>query len=147
MNYFGDRSQFSAQKSLGIGALSGTIAGVITCPTDIIRTRILSARPETGQPLVSIRETMRSIYTTEGPRYFFRGVIPRIMLCAPNHGCYMLAFEFLRHKFVMLHARLNDPPDVTIPRPVSVPTRQTTTKIIVETTEPFENALEHLAVE
>jgi solute carrier family 25 S-adenosylmethionine transporter 26 len=96
MNFFGDRAEFSPTKSLTIGALSGAIAGMVTCPADIIRTRILSVKPTPGQPLASISSTIQSIYATEGGRYFFRGVIPRVAYIVPSHGSYMMYLEAIR---------------------------------------------------
>ena len=107
MNAFGDRSQFSAAKSLSIGALSGAIAGTITCPADIIRTRILSAALVPGQPLASISSTIKSIYTTEGLRFFFRGVVPRVAYIVPSHGSYMMFLEAMR-SFLLTRARTFD---------------------------------------
>ena len=109
MDASGDRTTFSAQKSLLLGALAGTIAATATCPCDVIKTRILTAKRDpkcnwnfTPPPkgvdcsIKGVAATYKEILATEGRSAFFRGLVPRILHIVPSHAMYMLLFEGIR---------------------------------------------------
>jgi solute carrier family 25 S-adenosylmethionine transporter 26 len=109
MDAAGDRTTFSATKSLSLGALAGVIAATLTCPADVIKTRILTAKRDpkcswkfTPQPkgidchVKGVLETYKEILATEGRAAFFRGLVPRILHIVPSHAMYMLIFERIR---------------------------------------------------
>ncbi|KDO34300.1 hypothetical protein SPRG_22080 [Saprolegnia parasitica CBS 223.65] len=83
-----------AQTSRGVDVVTAgslAFAGALTTPMDVIRTRLqtqsLSVVPMAQQPFAlqyrGFWDAARQIYKAEGGRAFFRGVLPRVCMCAP----------------------------------------------------------------
>eukprot|EP00850_Spirogloea_muscicola_P018083 SM000162S02361 [mRNA] locus=s162:179804:181597:+ [translate_table: standard] len=67
------------------GGLSGALAGAITTPLDVVKTR-LQCQGVCGASRfrsTSVRQAMRRIVEEEGPRALWRGLRPRVMFHAP----------------------------------------------------------------
>jgi len=78
------------------GTLAGGLAASSTTPFDVIKTR-LQVEARAGQETYSgIFDCARKVYKSEGPKAFFKGVVPRIMRSSPQFGVTLLAYEFLQ---------------------------------------------------
>lgn len=66
------------------GALSGTVATVITLPLDVVRTRLISQDRNRGYK--NSVQGLRMIYTQEGIRGMYRGLSPSVLQIAPLTG-------------------------------------------------------------
>ena len=112
MLYFSMYSQFKHQllhdtssnlafKSFAAGAAAGTIAAALTCPMDVIKTRVhaaaVPARLDWGEFVrreVSMwRQHASGIVRTEGVGALFRGVVPRCVIVSPLFGITMTCYE------------------------------------------------------
>eukprot|EP01135_Chromosphaera_perkinsii_P001149 Nk52_evm6s159 gene=Nk52_evmTU6s159 len=77
--------------------LSGTIAGAIgaacSTPADVVKTR-LQVKPREGEQVYkNVPDTIKKIYTQEGPSAFFKGVVPRMCIVAPLFGIALTVYE------------------------------------------------------
>lgn len=79
------------------GALAGTTASLVTCPLDVIKTRLQSS---TSSNLYRYDTTtfgaFRQLYLKEGVRGFYRGLQPNLIALAPNWGIYFFSYEYLK---------------------------------------------------
>ncbi|KAL1379083.1 hypothetical protein pipiens_015161 [Culex pipiens pipiens] len=66
------------------GALSGTVATVITLPLDVVRTRLISQDRNRGYK--NSVQGLRMIYMQEGIRGMYRGLSPSVLQIAPLTG-------------------------------------------------------------
>lgn len=78
------------------GTLAGGISASSTTPFDVIKTR-LQVEARAGQDTYTgIADCARKVYKAEGPKAFFKGVVPRILRSSPQFGVTLLAYEFLQ---------------------------------------------------
>jgi solute carrier family 25, member 39/40 len=77
----------------GVGA--GGLAGVLTVPADVIKTRQQAAE-RGGMSHSSVAEIARSILRDEGAQGFFRGVGPRVVKVAPACAIMMGSYELFK---------------------------------------------------
>ncbi|KAL4658489.1 solute carrier family 25 member 33 isoform X4 [Arapaima gigas] len=93
------------------GGCSGTVAAIVTCPLEVLKTRLQSSglavrpvvqvqmglhgacviRPAAVTP--SLFQVFRSILKTEGPRSLFRGLGPNLVGVAPSRAIYFAAYS------------------------------------------------------
>ncbi|CAH8452152.1 unnamed protein product [Heterobilharzia americana] len=66
------------------GCGAGSIAAIVTQPLDVLRTRFIAQ----GEPktYASMSHAAVCIITREGPQGFFRGIVPSLLLVAPQTG-------------------------------------------------------------
>ena len=55
----------------------GVLASVGACPLDVAKTRIQGQK--LGEPKLGMVEVFRTIIRNEGPRYLFKGLLPRLI--------------------------------------------------------------------
>ena len=55
----------------------GVLASVGACPLDVAKTRIQGQK--LGEPKLGMAEVFRTIIRDEGPRYLFKGLLPRLI--------------------------------------------------------------------
>lgn len=73
----------------------GVLASVVACPLDVVKTRVQGQKlSEATQGTVSL---LRDIAKKEGPRYLFKGLLPRLV-AVPS----MMSF------FYMLNTKFNE---------------------------------------
>jgi solute carrier family 25, member 39/40 len=77
----------------GIGA--GGLAGVLTVPADVIKTRQQAAE-HGGMARSSVHDIARGILRDEGVQGFFRGVGPRVIKVAPACAIMMGSYELFK---------------------------------------------------
>ena len=76
-------------------ALSGGFSAVLTCPLDVIKTRVQTS----SKSAVGYENTLaavRTILREEGPRTFFQGVKPRALWMASGTAITMVVYEELK---------------------------------------------------
>jgi len=88
------------------GASAGAFAGALTCPVDVVKTRIqvgslvttTSGVAAAAPPLpsLSIAGTVRDLWRTEGCRGFTRGMSARVMWLAPGSAVGITAYEWAK---------------------------------------------------
>lgn len=90
------------------GAIAGTIAALITCPFDVIKThqqiefgeKFLYSTNGNGangrrkKPMSSTHQTIRNILNTSGFRGFYAGLIPRLAKVAPACAIMISTYEY-----------------------------------------------------
>ncbi|KAH9514300.1 hypothetical protein Btru_028657 [Bulinus truncatus] len=90
--------------SFTAGAISGSIAAVVTLPFDVIKTRrqielgeteLLGKRPVTK----STWKMMRSIYSREGFLALYTGLLPRLLKVAPSCAIMISSYESFKYFF------------------------------------------------
>ncbi|XP_018606756.2 solute carrier family 25 member 33-like isoform X2 [Scleropages formosus] len=95
----------------GCGRCSGTVAAIVTCPLEVLKTRLQSSglavrpavqvqmgmhgtcviRPTPVTP--SLFQVFRSILKTEGPGSLFRGLGPNLVGVAPSRAIYFATYS------------------------------------------------------
>jgi hypothetical protein len=81
---------------LGTGAAAGGLAGVLTTPLDVIKTRIQTAATSVPQ---STMQALRSIYANEGVLGMFSGVGPRFIWTGVQSSIMLLLYQVSLRKF------------------------------------------------
>ncbi|XP_076869039.1 mitochondrial glutathione transporter SLC25A40 [Brachyhypopomus gauderio] len=87
------------------GALSGSIAAVVTLPFDVVKTRRqvelgeLQAQNLTAQASSSTYTVMRRIVTENGAKGLFAGFMPRLIKVAPACAIMISTYEFGKAAF------------------------------------------------
>uniref|UniRef100_W5MJ93 Solute carrier family 25 member 33 n=3 Tax=Lepisosteus oculatus TaxID=7918 RepID=W5MJ93_LEPOC len=100
------------------GGCGGTVGAIMTCPLEVIKTRLqssgLSLRPIFQVQLGTLNGTgmirpspvapglfqvLRSILEKEGPRSLFRGLGPNLVGVAPSRAIYFAAYSKSKEKF------------------------------------------------
>ncbi|CAG9801615.1 unnamed protein product [Chironomus riparius] len=87
------------------GALAGTMAAIITCPFDVIKTHqqiefgekfLYTSNGIAGKrnQMSTTKQQIRNIYNTSGFRGFFAGIIPRLAKVAPACAIMISTYEY-----------------------------------------------------
>ncbi|XP_021697637.1 mitochondrial thiamine pyrophosphate carrier [Aedes aegypti] len=79
------------------GALSGTVATVITLPLDVVRTRLISQDPNRGYK--NSMQGLKMIYRHEGIRGMYRGLSPSVLQIAPLTGGQFMFYNIFGSMF------------------------------------------------
>lgn len=80
-------------ETITVGALSGGLTAVLTTPFDVIKTRMMTARP--GRT-VTLTMVAVSILRREGPLGLFKGALPRFFWIAPLGAMNFAGYELAR---------------------------------------------------
>ncbi|KAJ2783767.1 mitochondrial aspartate-glutamate transporter agc1 [Coemansia javaensis] len=86
-----------AAKPSTLSVLAGsTVAGVVAAasvtPADVIKTRLQSSS-QPSPPYRGLRDCAARIMAAEGPRAFFKGVVPRCLTTAPLFGIALMMYD------------------------------------------------------
>ncbi|KAA8491477.1 Solute carrier family 25 member 36-A [Porphyridium purpureum] len=76
--------------SLMAGALGGTVASCVTCPLEVVKTKLQSSGEQ--QHGRSVFTLARQIMLQDGARGFFRGLAPTVIGIIPARGTYFWAY-------------------------------------------------------
>ncbi|KAF2150259.1 mitochondrial carrier [Myriangium duriaei CBS 260.36] len=76
------------------GATAGTLATTLTYPLDLLRTRF--AAQGNDRVYASLAASVRTIYRTEGPKGFFRGLSAGVGQVLPYMGLFFTLYEGLK---------------------------------------------------
>jgi len=81
------------------GSLAGLFAASSTTPADVIKTRLQVEVREGQIAYKGIVDCFVKVLSMEGPRAFFKGVVPRIFRSSPQFGVTLLSYEVLQSFF------------------------------------------------
>lgn len=102
-----NKSSPNFMTSLTSGALAGSIAGVLTLPFDVLKTRsqmnvdrLASGRMEASQIPTSTFGLMSEIIAKEGVRALFQGLLPRVGKVAPACAIMISCYESVKNFFI-----------------------------------------------
>ncbi|KAL8276266.1 hypothetical protein RQP46_011340 [Phenoliferia psychrophenolica] len=86
---------FSGYESMLAGAGSGLVTSVLTCPLDVIKTKLQASGGGLAAPAPSrgIIGTFNSIWATEGFRGLYRGLGPTIFGYLPTWAIYFTVYD------------------------------------------------------
>lgn len=96
------KTDFDANLELLTGAAAGGLAGVITTPLDVLKTRIQTQNPTSGvgtaQLNSSIIQSLRLVFKTEGVLGLFSGVGPRFVWTSIQSSIMLLLYQMALKK-------------------------------------------------
>ncbi|KAK4049333.1 hypothetical protein OIO90_005462 [Microbotryomycetes sp. JL221] len=102
----GSTSWFHGAESMLAGAGAGLVSSVVTCPLDVIKTRLQASGAHSGpQGLV---DTFSSIWRYDGFRGLYRGLGPTIIGYLPTWAIYFTVYDTVKSR--MGSIRGNDDP-------------------------------------
>lgn len=78
--------------------VSGSIAGTVTMPADVIKTRFQLELGETGIRMTS-KQVIEEILSNHGRRGFFMGLVPRLLKVSPACAIMMSSYEICKNYF------------------------------------------------
>ncbi|RZF35596.1 hypothetical protein LSTR_LSTR005124 [Laodelphax striatellus] len=87
-----------------LGFSAGVFGSLANIPFDVVKSRIQGPQPVKGEiKYKSCFQTMHTIYTEEGFRALYKGLVPKVMRLGPGGAilliCYEHVKEFLTEKF------------------------------------------------
>uniref|UniRef100_A0A8C5K6H6 Mitochondrial thiamine pyrophosphate carrier n=1 Tax=Jaculus jaculus TaxID=51337 RepID=A0A8C5K6H6_JACJA len=90
-----DAHEFSAH--FVCGGLSACMATLAVHPVDVLRTRLAAQ----GEPKIykTLREAVMTMYRTEGPLVFYKGLAPTVIAIFPYAGLQFSCYRFLKHAY------------------------------------------------
>ena len=74
------------------------IAAGISCPLDVVKTRVQGAKLGSVEAERSTTYIIKDIVRNEGPRYLFKGVLPRIYVVPSMMSLFYMFDEAFRQK-------------------------------------------------
>ncbi|XP_042391862.1 calcium-dependent mitochondrial ATP-magnesium/phosphate carrier protein 3-like [Zingiber officinale] len=90
-----DKSDIGASGRLIAGGLAGAVAQTAIYPLDLVKTRLQTHACE-GSRVPSLATLTKDIWVHEGPRAFYRGVVPSLLGIIPYAGIDLTAYETLK---------------------------------------------------
>ncbi|KAH6819923.1 Mitochondrial substrate carrier family protein [Perilla frutescens var. hirtella] len=91
----GDDGHIGTPGRLVAGGLAGAVAQTSIYPMDLVKTRLQTCVPERGC-IPSLGKLSRDIWVQEGPRAFYRGLVPSLLGIIPYAGIDLAAYETLK---------------------------------------------------
>ncbi|GAA5967597.1 hypothetical protein JCM3765_002299 [Sporobolomyces pararoseus] len=89
-------SDLPAYEAALCGSVAGGVAAGLTTPLDVVKTRIMLGQSRSATSPTSsggILSTMKSIYTIEGPKALFRGIVPRVLWISGGGAVFLGVYE------------------------------------------------------
>ncbi|KAF5311574.1 hypothetical protein D9611_009522 [Ephemerocybe angulata] len=84
------------------GSLSGGIAAALTTPLDVLKTRVmLDMRNASEGTSPTILRRFKTIYTTEGWKALFSGVVPRTLWISAGGAVFLGMYEFTMNNLLL----------------------------------------------
>ncbi|XP_010925208.1 calcium-dependent mitochondrial ATP-magnesium/phosphate carrier protein 2 isoform X1 [Elaeis guineensis] len=90
-----DKSDIGASGRLIAGGLAGAVAQTAIYPMDLVKTRLQTYACEGGK-VPSLGTLSKDIWVHEGPRAFYRGLVPSLLGIIPYAGIDLAAYETLK---------------------------------------------------
>ncbi|KAL6545642.1 anaphase-promoting complex subunit 2 [Orobanche gracilis] len=95
-NFIGDgNGDVGTVGRLVSGGLAGAVAQTSIYPMDLVKTRLQTYVCERGS-IPNLRRLSRDIWVQEGPRAFYRGLVPSLLGIIPYAGIDLTAYETLK---------------------------------------------------
>ncbi|KAL6602956.1 hypothetical protein ACP70R_043317 [Stipagrostis hirtigluma subsp. patula] len=90
-----NKSDVGASERLVAGGLAGAVAQTAIYPIDLVKTRLQTYSGEGGK-VPRIGALSRDIWMHEGPRAFYRGLVPSLLGIVPYAGIDLAVYETLK---------------------------------------------------
>ncbi|XP_062229173.1 calcium-dependent mitochondrial ATP-magnesium/phosphate carrier protein 2-like isoform X1 [Phragmites australis] len=90
-----NKSEVGASERLVAGGLAGAVAQAAIYPIDLVKTRLQTYSCEGGK-VPRIGALSRDIWMHEGPRAFYRGLVPSLLGIVPYAGIDLAVYETLK---------------------------------------------------
>ncbi|KAM0869843.1 hypothetical protein ACQ4PT_040406 [Festuca glaucescens] len=90
-----NKSAVGASERLVAGGLAGAVAQTAIYPIDLVKTRLQTFSCESGK-VPSLGALSRDIWKHEGPRAFYRGLVPSLLGIVPYAGIDLAVYETLK---------------------------------------------------
>jgi len=78
------------------GATAGGIAGALTTPLDVAKTRIMLANVNSVESQGRVPTVLRIIHSEKGIKGLFAGVVPRVILISMGGSVFFGTYEFIQ---------------------------------------------------
>jgi len=89
-----DRRPLHAYEAAVCGSVSGGVAGALTTPLDVLKTRVmLDLRDPSQHKFPSLASRFKQIYATEGIKALFAGIIPRTLWISAGGAVFLGVYE------------------------------------------------------
>ena len=82
-----------------LGSLAGGISAFLTCPLDVLKTRIMLTADLPADKRLGVVQTFRQLVREEGYRRLFAGAPIRVLWISPGGAIWFSAFEFDQNLF------------------------------------------------
>ncbi|KAG6521582.1 hypothetical protein ZIOFF_018706 [Zingiber officinale] len=89
-----EKSDIGAADRLVAGGLAGAVAQAAIYPMDLVKTRLQTYSGEGRVP--NLANLTKDIWVHEGPRAFYRGIVPSLLGIIPYAGIDLAAYETLK---------------------------------------------------
>ncbi|EDV95279.1 mitochondrial 2-oxodicarboxylate carrier [Drosophila grimshawi] len=92
-------------RKVAIGFTAGTLGCLVNIPFDVAKSRIQGPQPV--PTVIKYRSTMRTIgivYSEEGVRALYKGLVPKIMRLGPGGAIMLLAFDYVYEYLLKNHS-------------------------------------------
>jgi len=76
------------------GAIAGSSTGALTCPLDVIKTRIILGTDAEGVAYKGLRDVMGRMYVERGMSTFFTGIVPRTTMIGMGGFVFLGGYNF-----------------------------------------------------
>ncbi|RLN12044.1 calcium-binding mitochondrial carrier protein SCaMC-3-like [Panicum miliaceum] len=103
-----NKSEVGASERLVAGGLAGAVAQTAIYPIDLVKTRLQTYSCEVGK-VPRIGALSRDIWMHEGPRAFYRGLVPSLLGIVPYAGIDLAVYETLKDVSKMYILKDSDP--------------------------------------
>jgi solute carrier family 25 S-adenosylmethionine transporter 26 len=77
------------------GSIAGGVAAALTTPLDVLKTRVMLDMRDPTSKMPSLLGRLRQIYTAEGPKALFAGVVPRTLWISAGGAVFLGAYEWV----------------------------------------------------
>lgn len=84
--------------SMTAGAGAGLVASIITCPLDVVKTRLQAQHASKAAGYEGFGLTVRRIWGQSGVRGFYRGLGPTIGGYLPTWGIYFTVYDLVKDR-------------------------------------------------
>ncbi|KAL5993718.1 anaphase-promoting complex subunit 2 [Asimina triloba] len=91
----GDKRDIGASGRLFAGGMAGAVAQTAIYPMDLVKTRLQTYACEGGR-VPKLGKLSKDILVQEGPRAFYRGLVPSLLGIIPYAGIDLAAYETLK---------------------------------------------------
>ena len=78
------------------GSVAGGIAAALTCPLDVVKTRLMLGTDKLGVPYSGVRDVVQRLANEEGKAVFLSGIQPRVMWISIGGFVFFGAYETYR---------------------------------------------------
>ncbi|XAR50411.1 hypothetical protein NMG60_11004728 [Bertholletia excelsa] len=91
----GEKEDIGTSGRLMAGGVAGAVAQTAIYPIDLVKTRLQTYTCEGGK-VPSLSKLSKDIWIQEGPRAFYRGIVPSLLGMIPYAGIDLAAYETLK---------------------------------------------------